>query len=125
MIVDPADGEPSFTAQIGEYARFVDRMRQEPRQLRSARAVILVCHEDDAACRESWTRDLGEFEVVNGGLWRFGPFLLGDTEALFGAFATLSSTRIMKNKGKEECDSDLSNFSDPPPVFETEMASSD
>merc|ERR1712048_607604 len=71
------------------------------------------------------TRDLEEFEVVNGGLWRFGPFLLSDKEALFEAVATLSSTRIMKNKEGTGYDSDgLSSLSsDPPPVYETEMAS--
>mmetsp|Transcript_61225 Transcript_61225/g.112238 ORF Transcript_61225/g.112238 Transcript_61225/m.112238 type:complete len:453 (-) Transcript_61225:161-1519(-) len=128
LIVDPKDGEPSFHEQLLEYERLVDTLLFHRKPLRPARAMLLASHSgpssqlvEPPAGHMRWTERLSEYEMcVEENLWKFGPVDLSDAQDILAVFGTIASERIMRSQGSIGEDSDGSQQSDPPPLYEAE-----
>lgn len=129
LTVDPKAGEMTFHEQLLEYERIVDALLFTRKPLRPARAILLACH-DVAGCESvrppkghmRWTERLAEYEMcVEENLWKFGPVDLNDAHQLLGVFGDIASSRILRSENSAGEDSDGSQQSDPPPLYEAEF----
>lgn len=129
LVVDPADGEPSFHEQLLQYERVVDQIHFARKPLRPARAIILCRHEgqpDDPVATPPghlhWTSRLEEYEMcLDDNLWKLGPVNLTNGMDVHSVFATIASKRIMRGHESQGEESDGSQQSDPPPCYDAEM----
>jgi hypothetical protein len=132
LVIDPAEGEPSFHEQLVSYERVVDQIRFKRQPLRPAR-VIFLCrnsgHDNDPVPPPphghlSWTARLEEYEMCcDENLWKFGPVNVENGRDIHSTFATIASRRILRSHESQGDDSDGSQQSDPPPCYDAEMDS--
>jgi len=120
LVVDPAEGEPSFHEQMTVYERLIDQIHFAKKALRPARAILLI-RQNDEGTDESWKKRLEEHETcLDEQVWKFGPVGLSDGSELHDAFATIASKRVMRKDLSDGEDSDGSQESDAPPIYMTE-----
>merc|ERR1711865_711158 len=85
LVVDPAEGEPSFHEQMTVYERLIDQIHFAKKALRPARAILLI-RQNDEGTDESWKKRLEEHETcLDEQVWKFGPVGLSDGSELHDA----------------------------------------
>lgn len=128
LTVDPKDGEVNFHEQLLEYERVVDALHFARKPLRPARAILLASNSGPSSelveppkGHMRWTDRLSEYEMcVEENLWKFGPVDLSEAQDILEVFGTIASQRIMRSQGSIGEDSDGSQQSEPPPLYEAE-----
>jgi len=104
--VDSVDGSPSLDQQLDNMLRVLRLRRQSSREMRAKWAVILwtrFCDDTVGISQEkwsSWMKQIEDFELVNGSMWRFDLIDVREIDKgdrLFAAFAKIASQRIYTN----------------------------
>jgi hypothetical protein len=128
LVIDPVEGELSFHEQLLQYERLVDQIRFRKKPLRPARAILLCRHagepSDPVATPKghlSWQARLEEYEMcMDENMWKFGPVSLQTANGIHAAFATMASQRVFRGQDSTGEESDGSQQSEPPPLYEAE-----
>jgi len=130
LLVNPADGEPSFHDQIVLYERLIDQIRFTKKKLRPARAIVLFQRRvagigeggEENIAYESWRTRLEEHQqsVDQKTSQTFGPIMLENEVEIHSTFATIASSRVMRSALTSGEDSDGSQTSEAPPCWGVE-----
>mmetsp|Transcript_76500 Transcript_76500/g.185151 ORF Transcript_76500/g.185151 Transcript_76500/m.185151 type:complete len:412 (-) Transcript_76500:86-1321(-) len=126
--------------QLWDAVGRVERSQSEVSTVHQPRWAVVLCLEEGADSDWAdgrWAPTLDVLEQQLGRLWRFGPVLLADADALHRAFAEMACKRIIRNRAKsvrgpagegeqdDETGSAGSLGSSRPPVFEAECDGAD
>jgi len=104
--VDSVEGSLDLDQQLQNMLRVLSTRRQTSREMRAKWAVILWSrHNNDhvGISQEkwsSWMKQIEDFELVNGSMWRFDLIDVPENDKgdrLFAAFAKIASQRIYVN----------------------------
>mmetsp|Transcript_25621 Transcript_25621/g.59205 ORF Transcript_25621/g.59205 Transcript_25621/m.59205 type:complete len:572 (+) Transcript_25621:124-1839(+) len=101
LVVDPADSEPSFEAQLYSLVEAIEESGYTRPHLRPARAVLLMQRSQNQQVQGNWESHLQVFEKAYGALWRFGPAKVDQANDLYAVFAKIASQRIYQAQNNQ------------------------
>mmetsp|Transcript_24785 Transcript_24785/g.45453 ORF Transcript_24785/g.45453 Transcript_24785/m.45453 type:complete len:569 (-) Transcript_24785:168-1874(-) len=101
LIVDPAESEPSFEAQLHSLVEAIEESGYTRPHLRPARAVLLIQRSQHQRVQGNWEAHLQAFEKAYGALWRFGPTKMAEANDMYAVFAKIASQRIFEAQNNQ------------------------
>jgi len=129
--VNPSPSQESVQEQLNHYGYILNELRQQNRRLRPSRAILLVrtasADSDlgnlDCGYEGNWQEEIEEFEAIHNNIDRAGPVSVNDAVALRKLFESIAVTKKNRLSVSQGSDSEGSNTSLPPPLYEAECES--